>query len=105
MDIIEHVRLRSCPHPNGSRFDQPIKAAAVPRSQWPLAARAIAKLARAQDRGVGDTIARIIDPMGGKLYKRWHKRLMGRPCGCNDEQARLNAIYPYTPVDMGLDTR
>jgi hypothetical protein len=72
---------------------------AVPRSQWPLAARAIAKLARTEDRGVGDTIARIIDPAGGALLKRWYKRIVGNECGCADRQARLNAIYPYSVAD------
>jgi hypothetical protein len=100
VDILVHIERRDCPkgfHVNATEpeHEEPAPAIAVPREQWPFAARVIAKLATAEDKGVGDTIARVIDPLGGKLFKRWYKRITGHDCGCEDAQARLNMAYPY----------
>lgn len=53
-------------------------------------------MAAPEDRGVGDTIARVIGPMGGDAFKRWYKRITGEDCGCGDRQAWLNQRYPYS---------
>lgn len=96
---IENAEENACPErrfkpcPQGANV--PLPKGPLPRDQWPLTARIVAKLATAEDQGVGDTIARVIDPLGGEIYKRWHRRITGRDCGCNDARARLNALYPY----------
>lgn len=67
----------------------------VPRSRWPLAVALVAWLARPGDRGVGDTVARVIRPIGGDAWKAWYREATGHDCGCGDRQAALNAAYPY----------
>jgi hypothetical protein len=70
----------------------------VSRDEWPLWAKTIARLAASEDRGVGDTIARTIGPVGGDAFKKWFQTLTGHPCGCNARQERLNALYPLGPT-------
>lgn len=66
----------------------------VPRDQWPLAVRGVAKMAQEGDQGVGDTLQRLLAHVGGEQYKRMMKRI-GIDCGCAASQAHLNALYPY----------
>lgn len=96
---IENAETSVCPK---GRFDPnsppaPPYDPSMPREKWPLAARIIAKLATTEDRGVGDTIARVIDPLGGSVYRRWYRRITGSECSCTDRQGKLNAMYPYIP--------
>lgn len=67
----------------------------VPRDEWPLWAKTIARLATSEDSGVGDTITRTIGPVGCDDYKKWFKALTGHPCGCNARQERFNLLYEY----------
>jgi hypothetical protein len=67
----------------------------APPPPWPRWARWLSKRRVASDQGVGDTLARLLDPRGGRMWKRWYKALTGKPCGCSDRQARLNSHYPY----------
>lgn len=67
---------------------------AAPRADWPWYARAAEKLSRPDEKGAGDTLARLF---GGKLTKAAIKDL-GIDCGCGDRAARLNAKYPYGGV-------
>jgi len=67
----------------------------VSRDEWPLWAKTIARLAASEDRGVGDTIARTIGPVGGDAFKEWYAALTGHPCGCDVRQERLNTLYAY----------
>ena len=69
--------------------------AAVPRDQWPAWAAAVAALAKAEDRGVGDTIGRTVGPVGGDVFKKWFRRMTGASCGCDARQRRFNDLYPY----------
>lgn len=67
---------------------------------WPMnpfgfAARALKLLRQPADAGVGDTIARVIGPIGGERYKAWFKDTFGKTCGCTERQEQLNHIYPY----------
>jgi hypothetical protein len=74
------------PAPDSPRLD---------RSAWPLPARALARLAAAGERGLGDTAARVLAKFGGEAMKRFYKKLFGRDCGCGSRQAALNRLYPY----------
>src|SRR5207302_548591 len=68
--------------------------AEVPRKDWPAWAKVIALAKTKDEKGVGDTIARIVGPIGGQAYKRW-REIKGAPCGCDERQADLNAAFPY----------
>jgi len=48
------------------------------------------------ERGLGDTAARVIGPVGGEAFKRWWRIIMRCDCGCAEGQVRLNAKFPYT---------
>lgn len=105
-DIQVKAAARSCPlglHVLGSddiprpalRGPAPAPPQPIPISQWPLAARVIHKLRSPEDKGIGSTIARVIDPAGGVLLKRLYKRIVGKDCGCGDRAARLDAMFRY----------
>jgi hypothetical protein len=51
-------------------------------------------LAKPQDKGAGDTIARLIASVGLDRWKAFSKKL-GMPCNCDARQADLNERYPY----------
>ena len=88
---------------------------------WPRLARWVSTLARPEDQGVGDTVARLISPLGaGEIAARWPRlaglagraivrllgadmdaawaRLGGGGCQCASRQAGLNLRYPYPPA-------
>jgi hypothetical protein len=77
-----------------SRAGEPV-VEAVPKAQWPFGIAAVAMFARPGDRGIGDTVARTIGPIGGDLFKEWWKKITGTDCGCGGRQEHLNAAYPY----------
>ena len=60
---------------------------------WPLWAVAVRKLASEADRGVGDTIHRLLGS-GGEAFKATMKAL-GVPCGCDRRRDDWNSQYPY----------
>ena len=60
----------------------------------PYWARLIASQRIDDDRGVGDTLARLASYVGGEHYKRLMEKL-GRGCGCGNRQAMLNRRWPY----------
>lgn len=73
----------------------PVPAKPVPRDEWPLPARMIANLATIEDKGVGDTIKRVIGRVG-VFYQTMMKALTGSTCkGCGFRQQTWNDKYPY----------
>ncbi|MBC7784079.1 MAG: hypothetical protein H7144_09580 [Burkholderiales bacterium] len=77
----------------------------IPESDWPVLVRTIARFRRADDQGVGDSLARVFNVipiyrgMGiGDAFKHLLQSI-GRPCNCNNRQQKLNELYPY--VDPG----
>ena len=62
--------------------------------QWPKWARAIRRLRKPDDAGVGDTFQRLASGVGGELFKTWTKKL-GIPCNCERRQADWNEKYRY----------
>ena len=92
--------------PNGA--PRPLTVAAAPKAipakkipiRWPknafgFAARAIKLMRTPEDAGVGDTIARVIGPVGGDAYKAWFLETFGKSCGCTERQEQLNETFPY----------
>jgi hypothetical protein len=121
-DIRFHVEAAYCPLPSGPRFgdalrpdgweSKPLPPAgaapepapapvAVPESEWPAIVHMVAAHRNDEDKGVGDTLARIsnIIPIWGGMglgdaFKAMFKAV-GWDCGCADRQAKANARYPY----------
>lgn len=60
----------------------------------PLLVRGIKRQRIPSDKGVGDTVHRILSKMGGLQFE-WVMKRLGINCGCGDRQAWLNAAYPY----------
>ena len=48
------------------------------------------------ERGVGDTLARLLGGKDGKQFAAWFAALGGRTCGCKDAQEWLNTVFPAT---------
>jgi hypothetical protein len=68
---------------------------AVPRHEWPLWVKALCLLAKPEDKGIGDVIARTIGDERSESFKRWYKATFGKSCGCTGRQAKWNALYPF----------
>lgn len=68
----------------------------VPLAEWPSWAKAMRLVRRAEDKGVGDTMARIVGAIGGDAWNAWYVRTTGEKCpSCAARQAGFNALYPY----------
>lgn len=67
----------------------------VPHNKWPLAAKSIAAMKIDEDKGVGDTIKRLLGT-AGKLYQSLFIALTGSSCkSCGFRQQKWNQLYPY----------
>lgn len=73
----------------------PIRTAEVPREEWPLWAKGFALVKSDSDKGVGDTIERVVGSFGGEAVKRWHESIFGHPCNCTIRKAQFNLLYVY----------
>lgn len=79
----------------------PIHLRPIPYTDWPVWIR-VFKLTLGKpgvDRGVGDTVARLIGNDSSEAFKTWYKEKFGVSCGCQGRQDQLNANYPY--LDTG----
>lgn len=74
----------------------PLDYRPIPREQWPLWAKAMALVASPEDKGLGDTVERIIGPVASNAFKAWHKATFGKPCSCSERKDRWNSQYPLT---------
>jgi hypothetical protein len=66
-----------------------------PRNPFGMFARGFKLLRTKEDTGIGDTIARLVGPVGGDAYKQWFKETFGKSCGCTERQQDLNERFPY----------
>lgn len=66
-----------------------------PMSPFGVMARTLKLFRTPDDKGVGDTLARIVGPIGGDAYKVWFKETFGRTCGCTERQEKINEQFPY----------
>ena len=73
----------------------------LPPKKWPLWARAMRRLRKPEDLGVGSTVHRLIGLENSLRFKVWYKRHFKRDCGCAGRQARWDAEYPYNPSFNG----
>lgn len=70
-------------------------ASRLDRATWPRFAHWLAKAAKPEDAGLGDTAQRLAAKMGGEALKTIYRKVTGTECGCGDRQAKLNAAFPY----------
>lgn len=49
-----------------------------------------------KSRGLGDTVAKITRATGLDKVAKAVARVTGKPCGCAERQAALNALVPYS---------
>ena len=61
----------------------------------PAWAKALSLLKADGEVGLGDTIERIVGPIGGEAFKKWAKS-KGFSCGCSQRKRHLNKRFPYT---------
>ena len=47
-----------------------------------------------EDRGLGDTLERMLSKVGGRKFKHL-MQLMHMPCGCEDRRKWLNERFPF----------
>lgn len=73
---------------------QPMPIPPVPAGDWPLVIRLIKDQAKPGDRGIGDTLHRLIAEAGLDVWTV-QLRAAGIDCGCSERQSWLNARYPY----------
>jgi len=64
---------------------------------WPLVIRIIATQKTQEDKGVGDTVKRVLAKMGGEAFE-WVMSKAGVNCGCGDRKDWLNRHYRYPRV-------
>ncbi len=77
-----------------TRIKPIVKLQSVPRDQWPMWAQVLAKRAMAQDKGIGDVVARTIGAETSGAFKAFYEMTFGKPCGCNGRQKLWNQKYP-----------
>jgi hypothetical protein len=82
------------PHPASAIPPQKQVAQVWPMNAFGVVARALKLMAKPEDVGIGDTIARVIGPIGGDAYKAWFKETFGKTCGCTERQDALNVMFP-----------
>lgn len=76
----------------GSRF---VPTATRPTKINPNAwVRWVRLLRSRDDKGVGDTVKRILATFGGERFKAFATRV-GIPCKCAERQAEWNKLWPY----------
>ncbi len=66
----------------------------IPLKDWPLWAKALAMIAKPEDKGIGDVVARTIGAENSEAFKKWFKATTGKDCGCTGRQRRWNIEYP-----------
>lgn len=50
---------------------------------------------RVKSRGLGDSIAKITEATGIKAVVHKISEAVGKDCGCNARQEKLNTLVPY----------
>lgn len=63
------------------------------RLKPPRWVKVLSYLSKPEDVGLGATVKRIADKVGGERFKAWATKL-GIPCGCTEREAHWNKLYP-----------
>lgn len=86
--------LRAGARGQASRPPSSVEPGELGRAYWPAWAEAMAGRAVAEDRGIGDVIARVVGAIGGVEFAAWVKTVKCRRCPLPADLAKLNEIYP-----------
>lgn len=70
----------------------PVISMTIPRSEWPLPVRVLARLSIPSDKGIGDVVERWAEDTG----VAWVVRSLWKECGCGRRRQSLNQRYPLT---------
>lgn len=62
---------------------------------WPLWARTMHGLRMPEDKGVGDTVERIIGKDNAEAFKKFYMTTFKRVCSCDGRRDTWNILYPY----------
>ena len=62
---------------------------------WPLWAKTIATLRSPEDKGVGDTVERVIGSDNSEALKKFYLKTFRRVCGCDGRKSEWNMKYSY----------
>ncbi len=76
------------------RMLQLLRSPSAEPKEWPKAFLPLKLLAKPEDQGLGDIVARTIGPIGGDVFKEWYLQTFGKSCGCSTRQKRWNELYP-----------
>lgn len=68
---------------------------AIPFEKWPAWAKGVALLKKDCDKGVGDTVERIIGKSNSAAYKAFYLATFKKSCGCSNRKAEWNVKYKY----------
>jgi len=63
-------------------------------NRWPKWAKAAATFKTAEDKGVGDTIKRMLGTAG--IFFEATMKTLGVPCHCPERREEFNARFPYS---------
>ncbi len=66
----------------------------LPPDQWPIWAKALKTMAKPEDKGIGDVVARMIGDEKSEAFKAWHIATFGKACNCTARRERWNRFYP-----------
>ncbi len=102
-DISEAHQLATVVHPKVKIFSigeikrtspNSILPKSIAYSEWPMWAKALSMIAKPEDKGIGDVVARTIGAENSEAFKKWFKATTGKDCGCTGRQRRWNIEYP-----------
>ncbi len=94
IEMIESVVLDDDAYRGLQKKFGPTSIQPIPRKDWPLWLKALAMIAKPEDKGIGDVVARTIGAENSEAFKKWFKATTGKDCGCTGRQRRWNIEYP-----------
>ena len=70
----------------------------IPLSEWPAYLRELSAQKTAGEKGLGDTVERVIGKFGSDAFRTWYAEKAGvfkSQCRCTKWKPIWNARYPY----------
>lgn len=67
----------------------------INKIKWPFWARVLKRLKISSDKGIGDTVERLLGESGERFKKFMEKHKID--CKCKNRRDRWNFLYPYQP--------
>ena len=93
----------------GAATGKPAKRESLPSATdpkaWPIWARILSRRRADGDRGVGDTVERVVGLIGSEPFAFWHYCVFGAARPHPKCPARWNKLYPYPALQPPLKGR